>query len=140
MRKKEQRLWDRMRKALSGSVRMERVENLVSVGRPDVDCLVDGFFTPVELKSVCRLPARRFTAVLGDKDGLSIDQRNWHLDWQRHGGKSLIIIGVADLTNRLYAVPGKYHDDVNGMTTVELLRFCHSWNGVLALLRRKEIF
>jgi hypothetical protein len=136
MRKNEQRLWDRMRQALVGKVRLERIENMVSVGRPDVDCLVDGHFTPVELKCISGFPARPTTRVLGDK-GASLDQRNWHLDWQQHGGKSLFVVSVG---SELFAVPGQYFDDLNSMTTAELRKFSRTWDGVLRLLRREELF
>ena len=81
-RRPEQRLWDRLRKAAAGRVYTERIENLVGVGRPDVDTLVKGSFIPIELKYVAQWPARTTSKVLG-KDGLSQAQKNWHLNWKR---------------------------------------------------------
>lgn len=105
----EQRLWDRIRAKNRGRVRMERIENLVGVGRPDVDTLVNGSFLPVELKAIKDWPARATTKVLGRK-GLRLDQRNWHLDWRRWGGKSLVVVGVG---REVYSFVGAHADVIN---------------------------
>lgn len=119
MRKPEQRLWDRMRRALGVEVRLERIENVVGVGTADVFALCNGRATPLELKAVEAYPAKPTTRVLGDK-GLSRDQRNWHHSWAAHGGRSLIVIGVG--SHDLFAVPGVHADTVNDMTAEELAR------------------
>lgn len=111
----EQRLWDRLRKAAAGRVYTERVENLVGVGRPDIDTLVNGRFVPVELKAVARWPAKATTPVLGRK-GVSQQQANWHLNWRRWRGRSLIVVGVGD---EVYAFCGTVADDLNRYDTGE---------------------
>lgn len=108
-RRPEQRLWDRLRKAALGKVHTERIENIVGVGRPDVDTLVAGSFVPVELKQVEGWPKRANTRVLGDK-GLSQVQKNWHLIWRRWGGTSLIVVGVGD---EVFAFSGERADEIN---------------------------
>lgn len=113
MRKPEQRLWDRLRKAAEGRVHTERIENLVGVGRPDVDTLVAGNFVPIELKYVAAWPIRESTRVLGDK-GLTQVQKNWHLNWRNWGGHSMIVVGVAD---EVFAFNGATADNVNEYTT-----------------------
>lgn len=105
----EQRLWDRLRKAMTGKVYTERIENLVGVGRPDVDTLIAGSFIPIELKQVKQWPARATSKVLGKK-GLSQVQKNWHLQWKSWGGKSLIVVGVG---LNVYAFTGDFADDLN---------------------------
>ena len=72
-----------MRRAIGKDVRLERIENVVGVGTPDVlaCCHITAF---VELKAVDAPPVRETTRVLGDK-GLSRDQRNWHVDWHQWG-------------------------------------------------------
>lgn len=110
MRTKEQRLWDRLRKAAAGRIHTERIENVVGVGRPDVDTLCAGSFVPIELKAVETWPRRATTRVLGDA-GLSQDQKNWHLTWRQWGGESLIVVGV---DTEVYAFPGTAADYVNG--------------------------
>jgi hypothetical protein len=93
MRKPEQRLWDRLRKAAVGKIYTERIENLVGVGRPDLDTLVAGSFVPIELKQIAAWPVRVGTRVMGER-GLSQVQKNWHLTWRRWGGNSLVVVGV----------------------------------------------
>ena len=131
-RKPEQRLWDRLRKAAAGSVHTERIENLVGVGRPDVDTLVAGSFVPVELKQVDGWPARSSTKVLG-RDGLSKEQKNWHLNWRNWGGTSLIVVGVGE---EVYAFSGERADEVNEYNTVQFQNaaICSGVQRVVALL------
>jgi len=137
MRKVEQRLWDRMREALGNKLRLERVENIVSVGTADVLSLANGRVTPVELKAVEAYPARASTRVLGDK-GLSREQRNWHLSWRHHGGESLILIGVG--SRDLFVVPGLHADDVNDMNAQELAQHsvAQTWQQLFIALGGKR--
>lgn len=114
-RRPEQRLWDRLRKVAAGKLHTERIENIVGVGRPDVDTLVAGSFVPIELKQIERWPARANTRVLGDK-GLSQVQKNWHLIWRRWGGMSLIVVGVED---EVFAFSGATADHVNEYNTAQ---------------------
>lgn len=80
MRAPEQRLYDSFRAAccpkyLRGDD-VERIENGVGAGIPDVLISVPGAFVFVEFK-VARLPARGTSKVLGAK-GLNAHQKNWH--------------------------------------------------------------
>lgn len=109
MRRPEQRLWDKLRKAAAGRIHTERMENMVGVGRPDVDTLVCGSFVPIELKQVYSWPVKETTKVLG-RNGLSQVQKNWHLNWKNWGGTSLIVVGVAD---EVFTFNGATADYVN---------------------------
>lgn len=115
MRKTEQRLWDRMRRAIGTRVRLERIENVVGVGTPDVVacCYITAF---VELKAVEAPPVRETTRVLGEK-GLNRDQRNWHKDWHHWGGKSFILVGVG---RQIFMIQGQFADALNDMTMDQL--------------------
>lgn len=138
MRLKEQRLWDSMRKALTGFVHTERIENTAGTGRPDVDCLVDGLFTPVELKAVEDVPARPSTPVLGGKDGLSVAQRNWALNWRRYGGRSLVIVGVGKgAARRVFIFNGRQADEINRMSIqqMELAAIGRNWYDLINRLK-----
>lgn len=104
-----------MRRAAAGRLHMERIENLVGVGRPDVDTLVMGSFVPIELKQIARFPVRATSRVLGDK-GLSIVQQNWHLNWRRWGGRSMVVVGV-DV--QVFAFDGALADNINAYNTAE---------------------
>ncbi len=114
-RRPEQRLWDRLRNAANGRIHTERIENIVGVGRPDVDTLVAGSFVPIELKYVEAWPARSTTRVLGAA-GLTQVQKNWHLNWRRWGGTSLIVVGVAD---EVFTFSGATADHVNNYDTLQ---------------------
>lgn len=114
-RRPEQRLWDRLRKVAANRLHTERIENIVGVGRPDVDTLVAGSFVPIELKQIDNWPVRSSTKVLG-RNGLSQVQKNWHLIWRRWGGTSLIVVGVGD---EAFAFNGATADHVNEYNTRE---------------------
>ena len=131
-RKPEQRLWDRLRKAAAGAVHTERIENLVGVGRPDVDTLVAGSFVPVELKQVDGWPVRSSTRVLGSS-GLSQVQKNWHLNWRNWGGTSLIVVGVGE---EVFAFSGERADAVNDYNRVQFenAAVCSGIHAVVAML------
>lgn len=137
MRKKEQRLWDRMRRALNGRVRLERIENVVANGTADVFALAGGVVTPLELKSVDAFPARATTRVLG-AEGLSRDQRNWHSDWQRWGGRSFVVISVG--SHELFVISGGLCDVVNEMPAHDLAAFAmaRDFDALAALLGAKR--
>lgn len=121
MRKKEQLLWDAMRRGMTTQVRMERLENVVGVGIPDVLVLADGVVTFCELKARVDFPALPLTRVLG-AGGLSVAQRNWHMLWNRCGGRSLIVVGVGTGHLRQHmALWGRHGDRVNEMCWAELL-------------------
>lgn len=136
MRKKEQRLWDRMRKNLLGSgIWMQRMENMVGSGRPDVDAMFHGTFTPVELKEVEDFPVRASTRVLGPKNGLNVAQLNWWLEWNKHGGTGIILVGVG--SHQLYGFDGSLSEQVNDFTRADFEHKARllSWPEVRAHLR-----
>lgn len=131
-RRPEQRLWDRLRKAAAGKLHTERIENLVGVGRPDVDTLVEGSFVPIELKQVAAWPARGSTKVLG-REGLSQVQKNWHLNWKNWGGMSMIVVGVGE---EVFAFSGERADALNDYNTNEFKNasICSGVQAVVGLL------
>ncbi len=118
-RKKEQLLWDRMRNNLGGKLRLQRVEEMLGSGTPDVLALRAGKVTWCETKAAKAVPKRPGTPLLGEAEGLTIDQRNWHLDWTMNGGRSMIIVGVKD--HRFHAaIWGMHADRVNAASIGEL--------------------
>lgn len=123
MRFKEQRLWDRFRSHRPAFVRLERVENMLAAGFPDVIAQVrlSSSTWLVELKAVSSLPVRPTTAVFGDKDGLTVDQRNWLLDWMHFGGHALILGASGEGAHAIHwLIPGSLADAFNDMTLAEL--------------------
>ena len=131
MRKPEQRLWDSTRNALGKRLALQRIENVAGTGMPDVVALgshpsmlngsLVGTTTFVELKAQEAPPVLASTPILGAKKGLSLAQRNWHTDWAKRGGNSVILIGVGmGQKRKLFCIPSTFADEVNGMTLAEL--------------------
>ena len=136
MRLKEQRLWDRTRANLSRSgLLMERVENVVSEGTPDIHTLHNGLCTWIELKAVISVPKRAETPLLGDKAGLRVAQQNWHATWHRHGGRSVVLIGVGSYYN--LAVPGALAYGINqaNLNALRAAAVAEGWAEIIAYLK-----
>jgi hypothetical protein len=114
MRKPEQKLWDSMKRNKPSGVSMERVENAASEGFPDVFVMSANAW--VELKAP-KLPARHTTRLFG-KQGLSVDQINWHLRAARFGVHSFIL--ARDDALQLYLIPGSAAQVMNDMPWNEL--------------------
>jgi hypothetical protein len=134
VRKQEQKLWDRMRHSLKDQVYLERIENVVNPGRPDVDVLWNGIVLPVELKALENFPLRPTTPVLGGK-GLNQNQLNWWLNWRRWGGSGFIVVGIA---GELFAVPAKFSDDVNGFNQQLLGYFKVTWQELITQIKQES--
>ncbi len=135
MRKQEQKLWDRMRHALKDHIYLERIENVVNPGRPDVDALWDGIVLPVELKALEAFPLRDATQVLGGR-GLNQNQLNWWLNWKRWGGSGFIVIGIA---GELFAVPARWSDDVNWFDREMLSRYKVTWKELITQIKQEAV-
>lgn len=135
MRKPEQKLWDRMRHALKDQIYLERIENVVNPGRPDVDALWDGIVLPIELKALENFPQRSGTPVLGTK-GLNQNQLNWWLNWRRWGGSGFIVIGIA---GDIFAVPAKFSDEVNYFNHLHLINFQTSWQELITQIKQEAV-
>lgn len=133
MRKQEQKLWDRMRHCLKDHIYLERIENVVGPGRPDVDTLWAGIVLPVELKALAVFPQRPTTPVLGGK-GLNQNQLNWWLNWKRWGGSGFILVGAA---GELFAVPAKFSDDINNFNLQQLATYRTTWPEFITQIKQE---
>lgn len=121
-----------MREALKGEFHVERVENLVMSGRPDVDLMWKGVVLPIELKAKAAKPVRWSTPVLGS-DGLNTHQLNWWLRWVRDGGQGFILVVV---DKDMFAVPGHLSERVNGLIWSDLYMYVTTWNTFTSLVHR----
>ena len=93
---KESGLYQRLRKRILTAfptARIDRVENGLVDGMPDVSLCINGKDVWMELKYVEDWPARDTTQVLGRR-GLRPEQINWHIRQHVAGGVSLIVVGV----------------------------------------------
>lgn len=134
MRLPEQRLWDCMRNALRDSFYLERIENVVMPGRPDVDVMHRGVIIPVELKAKLRPPTRCTTPVLGNSDGLNPNQLNWWLQWNKRGGSGFILVKIG---NVLSAIPAALSEQVNAMTSADMAQHETDWANFKDAIRQE---
>lgn len=117
----ETELWKWLKKAhlqndFGDDLHMERIENLVGVGNPDVTgCLRGGAFD-IELKTVDR-PARATTPLL-PRDYVRAAQKNWLVARWRAGGQCYILLQVGK--DKRYLIPGNMVRRLEGMDESEL--------------------
>ncbi|HEX8552790.1 MAG TPA: hypothetical protein VF681_14680 [Abditibacteriaceae bacterium] len=117
MKKEESNLWTRVKNhtAIHETVRLERVEALINPGMPDVHCLLHGRTSWIELKQVASIPEKKYGAVLAKAhQKLSQDQKNWHMDYRRCGGRVATLIGIGSYHYAL--VDGRFSDTINDMS------------------------
>lgn len=117
MRKPEQRLWDSMATHRPPDFWLERVENIVAAGTPDVTAMTRGFISKIELKATTA-PLRTSTRLLGEK-GLSVAQ----IGWQRKAAS--LDLPVYTLireigTKELFMIPCTFANVVNDMSVSDL--------------------
>lgn len=116
MRKEEQRLWDTMKRNAPPEIWMERVENLVGDGMPDIWFAARGRHGWVELKAPTR-PKRDTTRLLGNQ-GLRTSQLNWH---RKAAVRDLPAWTLSrDSSGELYLVHCKHSQEINELTATEL--------------------
>lgn len=100
--------------------RLDRIENPMVVGIPDINMCIEGTEIWIEQKSP-KEPKRSTTALFGSNHKVSQGQQNWFLRQQRAGGKCYFLI-VTD--KRWMLIPGFLADEINKMTIGELLEQC----------------
>lgn len=97
--------------------RIDRIENLMVVGMPDINFCSEGTECWIELKSPLE-PVRSSTKLFGSNHKLSQDQKNWFLRQRNAGGLCYILI-FSD--KRILLIDGKHADKLNDMTVAELV-------------------
>ena len=127
MRLKEQKLWDSFSRHGKQKLKLERVENVVLNGMPDVYAKRSGKW--IELKAPIA-PKKFETRVLGT-EGLSQDQKNWHMEAFQCNRETYVLI--RDSEKRLWLIEGKYADDINEWDAMELddHNLSANWNGII---------
>jgi len=137
MRKKEQLLWDAMKahKPIDRDVWLERIENLLGEGMPDVNVMtLDKFSAAVELKAVLR-PKRASTPLLG-LEGLRVSQISWH---RKAASMNLPVYTlVRDDKSELFLVHCKWSVRLNEMTLTEVraARCADSWPSIYEVITK----
>lgn len=115
-RLREQRLYDAFKKIRPKGIRIERVENVVSDGTPDVMLFVPGATVWVELKAPLR-PKRATTRLLGG-EGLRQSQLNWMLEATQYQIPAYVLI--RDNSGDTFLIPAACCEGINELTAGEL--------------------
>lgn len=117
MRKPEQLLWDAMKRHAPASLWLQRVENVVGDGMPDVYVGCSGKW--VELKVAKRIPIKPTTPLLG-RGGMRTSQINWHLKSASlvDAPLSYVLVGVPG--GKVFLLPGYLAARINSFTLDDL--------------------
>lgn len=120
---KESSLWKWLKpaqKKFRRRLQMERIENSVGSGRPDVEICIKGTITPIELKS-CDMPKKDSTKI---KVGIRKTQEGWFLRRIDAGGRAFVLTQISSdkgayrlLTNGVHIKKLR-----QGLTFAELLK------------------
>lgn len=105
-------MYDAMKRNCADGVRLERVENAVNTGTPDVHGTRRGRTCWIELK-VLRRPRRPATPLFKKKT-MRKEQVAWHLSYASVGGRSVIL--VRDNLQQLYLFPGSMANVLHELT------------------------
>lgn len=100
-----------------GTDRLDRIENVVLTGMPDVNFCSGGVECWIEMKSP-KEPKRSTTRLFGSNHRLSQDQMNWFKRQHAAGGKGFILIAT---DKRWILLGGGLADFINDMTVDELV-------------------
>lgn len=96
--------------------RLERIENIVGVGTPDINYCIDGVEGWIELKSP-KEPIGPHSKLFSDNHKLNMAQRNWFLRQRNAGGRAYILICT---NKRWMLIDGKHADEINKLTVGQL--------------------
>jgi hypothetical protein len=117
---------------------LQRVENLVGEGMPDVYVGSSGRW--VELKAPPKVPVRARTPLLGNAYGLRESQVNWHLKNAdvRNGFTSYILIRTPAPERKLFLIPGTLASAVNCMSMEKLtsVNVASDWESIMKEIGR----
>lgn len=117
MRKPEQKIYDRLKVNMpQPGDRIDRVENVLVFGMPDVNFCAEGIECWIELKAPTE-PKKDKTPLFGSNHKLSIEQMNWLFKQVGAGGRCFILIGT---DKRWLLIDGFYADYINTLTITEL--------------------
>ena len=98
--------------------RCDRIENVMVLGMPDVNCCIHGNEFWIEIKSP-KEPKRKTTKLFGSNHKLSQDQQNWFLRQANANGLGFVLICT---NKRWMLIDGcKHADKINDLTVDELI-------------------
>lgn len=91
--------------------RLDRIENVLVPGMPDVNYCAEGVENWIEMKSPTE-PKRPGTPLFGSNHQLSVDQKNWFLRHRNAGGRGWILV-CTDV--HLALIHARWADELNEM-------------------------
>ena len=97
--------------------RLDRLENLVGAGMPDVNGCFNGSEFWIEVKAPTE-PKRASTPLFGSNHKLSQEQKNWIKRQQMANGRVHIFIAT---DQRKILIDGKHAEKINEMTLAEII-------------------
>lgn len=100
--------------------RLDRIENVVVNGMPDINFCSGGVECWIEQKSP-KEPKRSTTPLFGSNHKISQDQANWMLRQRKAGGKCWFLIST---DKRWILVGGFLADQLNNLTVDEIVEQC----------------
>ena len=121
--------------------RIDRIENGVVAGMPDVNCCIAGHECWIEIKAPTE-PFRLTTPLFGSNHRISQEQMNWMLRQQHAGGRAYFLIAtdkhwmlldnqLADTINSL-SMPQLLHTAL--WTAIKPIRDRTQWNTLRSIL------
>lgn len=113
----ENTAWKWLRENLKGKGRrLQRIENIVGSGMPDINGCFNGREFWIEVKAP-KEPKRPSTPLFGSNHKVSQEQKNWFMEQRQSGGRGYLFI---DTDQRRILIDGKFADDINTMTADEI--------------------
>ena len=100
-----------------GRDRLDRVENVVVNGMPDINFCTEGVECWIEQKSP-KEPVRATTKLFGSNHKVSQDQKNWFVRQMKAEGNAYFLI-VTD--KRWMLIGGEHTETINDMTVDQLM-------------------
>ncbi len=114
--------------------RIDRLENLVSVGMPDVNACLAGHELWIEIKAP-KEPVRSTTKLFGSNHKVSQDQANWMLRQIKAGGQCYFFV-VTD--KQRFLMHGRLADDINSFTVAQM-EFYSTWRAPIITTSEEKI-
>ena len=113
--------------------RIDRIENQMVSGMPDVNVCFSGNESWIEIKSPVE-PKRDSTPLFGSNHKLSQDQMNWIKRQKSAGGKSYVLIHT---DKRWMLINGVNADMINTLTVNQLIRLA-IWESISPVVGREK--
>lgn len=116
----EARLWARMRTGIADKCFVQRVENMVGEGVPDVWLCskITGEGAWIELKARTIAPVRASTPIFSGDSGLRPAQVSW-IHSRASAGAAIYVLGQCE--DWVFLIHGRYARDLAGMTADDLV-------------------